>query len=143
MLKLRVGLIFAKKNIEMNHHQRIYSALESAPASRGKTLYLKYLDGVRLTGRQAALAKCCDCMCYHIDGREDCRMPTCPLYPFMPYKGKVAKAESKDEENGTTLAPVTPKISTSTKPEVRTRATGRNTPKKSKTHHRSDWGDNH
>jgi hypothetical protein len=39
-----------------------------------------------LTQRQAILAKCCDCMGYHGDGRMDCRMPHCSLYPFRPYK---------------------------------------------------------
>lgn len=58
----------------------------SAPASRGKTALVKYLSGGRLTQRQAILAKCCDCMGYHRDGRIDCRVPACPLYPFMPYR---------------------------------------------------------
>jgi len=63
-----------------------YEMIESAPASRGKTLLLKHLDGSRLTARQAVIAKCCDCMGYHADGRVDCQMPSCSLYPFMPYK---------------------------------------------------------
>jgi len=41
--------------------------------------------GDRLTQRQAILAKCAECMGNHIDGRIDCQMPECPLYPFMPY----------------------------------------------------------
>lgn len=44
--------------------------------------------GKRLTQRQAILAKCADCMNLHVDGLVDCRMPACPLYPFMPYRGR-------------------------------------------------------
>lgn len=60
--------------------------IKNAPSSRGKTNLLKYLAGEKLTQRQAIIAKCCDCMCYHIDGRIDCRMSTCPLYTWFPYR---------------------------------------------------------
>lgn len=62
--------------------------IETAPTSRGKTLLLKHLYGGKLTRSAAIMAKCCDCMGYHIDGRADCKMEECPLYPFMPYRGK-------------------------------------------------------
>jgi hypothetical protein len=58
------------------------------PHSRGLTQLVKHRKGVQLTQRQATLAKCCDCMGYHVDGRVDCRIPACPLYPFMPYREK-------------------------------------------------------
>ena len=57
--------------------------------SRGNTLLKKHLKGERLTQRQAILSKCADCTGYHADGRYDCEMPDCPLYPYMPYKGKI------------------------------------------------------
>jgi hypothetical protein len=57
-------------------------------STRGKTNLIRYLEGERLTQREAILAKCCDCAGYHSDGRVDCRMPDCPLYPYMPYRGK-------------------------------------------------------
>ncbi len=59
----------------------------AAPMNGGRTKLLKHLNGERLQSREAIIAKCCDCMCYHVDGRLDCRIPMCPLYPFMPYKG--------------------------------------------------------
>ena len=74
--------------MEMN--ERLKKRIEDVRAgtqSRGQTHYLRYLHGERLTQREAILAKCCDCMCYHVDGRLDCRMPLCSLYPFMPYRG--------------------------------------------------------
>ena len=67
--------------------QRI-EMIETAPTSRGKTNLLKYLNGGKLTRSAAIIAKCCDCMGYHIDGRTDCQTAECPLYPFMPYRGK-------------------------------------------------------
>lgn len=37
-------------------------------------------------GKTAAIkAKCSDCMANYADGRVDCTIPECPLYPFMPY----------------------------------------------------------
>ena len=60
--------------------------LKDTPASKGKTNLVKHWKGERLTQRQAILAKCCDCMCYHVDGRLDCKMPHCSLYPWMPYR---------------------------------------------------------
>ena len=31
-------------------------------------------------------AKCADCMAKYADGRMDCKMEDCPLYPRMPYR---------------------------------------------------------
>ena len=66
-------------------------AMDGAPASTGKTNLRKYLSGGILTRNQAILAKCCDCMGYFFDGRWDCKIPACPLYPFMPYRGREEK----------------------------------------------------
>jgi len=70
-------------------------ALETAPQSSGKTLLQKHLDGVRLTGRQMCLAKCADCMGYYVDGRYDCGIHECPIYPVYPYKNR--KPQKLDE----------------------------------------------
>ena len=60
--------------------------VNKAPGSRGKTCILKHLSGEKLTQRQAIIGKCCDCMAYNTDGRIDCQMPHCTLYPWMPYR---------------------------------------------------------
>jgi len=62
--------------------------VETAPKSSGKSFLLKHLYGETLTRDQAIRAKCCDCMGYYQDGRIDCEISGCPLYPFMPYRGK-------------------------------------------------------
>ena len=66
---------------------RLDNAL-SGKQSQGRTQYVRYLRGERLTQRQAILAKCFECGGYYADGRKDCEMPDCALYPYMPYKGK-------------------------------------------------------
>jgi hypothetical protein len=68
--------------------------------SKGRTNLIKYLEDKRLTQRQAILAKCCDCTGYHADGRIDCAMPDCPLYPYMPYKEKGAAGTVSEKEDG-------------------------------------------
>jgi len=52
---------------------------------KGTTFRLRHLQGKKLTPQQAILAKCSDCMADYCDGRVDCNVPECPLYPWMPY----------------------------------------------------------
>ncbi len=54
----------------------------------------KYKMGDKLTNRQAIIAKCADCMGLYVDGKLDCQIPDCPLYPLMPY-GKAWKGRPK------------------------------------------------
>jgi hypothetical protein len=61
------------------------------PASSGKTKMLKYLSGRRLTRGEAIVAKCFECMNGYIDGRIDCEIYDCPLYPFMSYRNSKDK----------------------------------------------------
>ena len=50
------------------------------------TCFELYKSGKRLSFKQACLAKCADCTNSFADGRMDCLIPTCPIYPIMPYK---------------------------------------------------------
>jgi hypothetical protein len=75
--------------------QRI-DALETAPASSGKTKLLKYLCGDTLTRDGAIKSHCCDCMGYYVDGKFSCETPMCSLFPFMPYRGKIRKEKDED-----------------------------------------------
>jgi hypothetical protein len=54
----------------------------------GRVELERYQAGKRLTTGRAIKAKCYDCMGQYIDGRVDCKVITCPLYSYMPYKGK-------------------------------------------------------
>ncbi len=46
----------------------------------------RYRSGARLTPGQMIKAKCAECMCQYEDGKEDCGIRDCPLYPAMPYR---------------------------------------------------------
>lgn len=46
----------------------------------------RYLSGGKLTQRQMILGKCYECMCGYADGKADCGIKACPLYPLMPYR---------------------------------------------------------
>ncbi len=45
-----------------------------------------YRAGRRLGQRQAIYAKCFDCRGGYVDGRLDCLVDVCSLYPYMPYR---------------------------------------------------------
>ena len=60
------------------------------PTSAGRTQYLRFLNGEKLTYREAVLAKCYDCDGGHSDGRYDCEVLSCPLRRYMPYKDKLS-----------------------------------------------------
>lgn len=54
--------------------------------AKGRKELLAHLEGTQLTQRQMIQAKCYDCTGYYADGKQDCSMPDCPLYPLMPYR---------------------------------------------------------
>jgi hypothetical protein len=54
--------------------------------ARGAKELKKHLSGGKLTQRQAILATCYECCGGYADGKIDCFIQTCPLYPWMPYK---------------------------------------------------------
>jgi hypothetical protein len=54
--------------------------------ARGKKELLDYLKNGKIPSlRQAIIMKCYDCCAFYVDGRLDCGVDECPLYPFMPY----------------------------------------------------------
>jgi len=53
--------------------------------ARGKQELLKYLGGGKLTRKEAMLGKCFECTNGYADGKVDCGIESCPLYPFMPF----------------------------------------------------------
>lgn len=59
--------------------------MKGARAKGGKELK-KYLMGEKLTQRQMILAMCYECSNGYLDGKVDCRLKNCPLYPTMPYR---------------------------------------------------------
>lgn len=54
----------------------------------GRNEMIYYLSGKKLPKWKAVKAKCYECMSGYPDGKMDCRIPDCPLYPFMPYRAQ-------------------------------------------------------
>jgi energy-coupling factor transporter ATP-binding protein EcfA2 len=85
----------------------------------GKKELLKHLSGLPLIRSQAIKAACYQCMGYFLDGRIDCKITSCPLYPFMPYgtgagKKKLARLmarEARIEASGQPISRKTTKAS--------------------------------
>ncbi len=44
--------------------------------------------GKKLTRAHAMKAKCYECQGGYADGKQDCKVTSCPLYPYMPYREK-------------------------------------------------------
>ena len=62
--------------------------------ARGKNEYLNYMEtGRKLSHKQAILANCFQCMGFYMDGKNDCEIPDCPLYSYMPYRKGVEKVK--------------------------------------------------
>jgi len=81
----------------MNDRERLISEIEKhGLMSSGKNALLKYLRGETIHRSAAVKAKCFECCGYYADGRVDCENPDCPLYPFMPYRGKSVEVEEVD-----------------------------------------------
>jgi len=53
--------------------------------AKGKRELLSYLEGGRLTRKEVMLAKCYECCNGYADGKVDCGIESCPLYPYMPF----------------------------------------------------------
>jgi uncharacterized CHY-type Zn-finger protein len=43
--------------------------------------------------------KCCQCMNNYADGRKDCKVKRCPLYPWMPYNSENSRAKKMESDN--------------------------------------------
>ena len=71
--------------MEKQMNERIAILKKHGKSAQGRKELLKHFNGGKLTRKQAILANCYDCTCYYADGRKDCKMSECPLYPYMPY----------------------------------------------------------
>jgi len=62
------------------------SNISTWPVAKGKAELLRHLKGEDLTLKQMVLAKCYDCMVGFTDGKLDCKVADCPIYPMMSYR---------------------------------------------------------
>lgn len=64
---------------------------------RGQLEHKKFLNGEKLTRKQAIMCQCYICNGEN-EGGEDCKGESvCPLYQYFPYKGK--KSSISEAEN--------------------------------------------
>jgi hypothetical protein len=77
-------------------------SLSKGISAKGRNELRKHLKGVKLTFKQSILAKCYECMGFYLDGKVNCGIPECPLYPVMPYrKTSTALETPKNGVSGT------------------------------------------
>ena len=69
--------------------------------ARGMKELRAFSLGKKLTLKQSFLAKCADCMGNYADGKLDCKIEECSLYPFMWYGGAW---EGQGKENKVAIA---------------------------------------
>ena len=81
----------------MKSKKEYVKIIEDSPLAQGKKEYLAFLDGKRLTMKESILANCYMCMGYYADGKIDCRIFRCALYPFMPYNPLHIKFKAETE----------------------------------------------
>jgi hypothetical protein len=94
---------WAIKRGVMNRHQQLINEIEkNGGFGKGRVDLLSHLNGNRITRNEAIKAKCYDCSGYYGDGRGDCGVTSCPLYGFMPYRGRRAEVITEAEIEGTT-----------------------------------------
>jgi len=59
---------------------------KNLPTSKGLNNLIAHSQGKPLTPRNRIIGACCECMGYYLDGRSDCGVKDCILYPLMPYR---------------------------------------------------------
>jgi len=77
-----------KEKIKTEELQIISADINTWANFQGKRELLQHLDGNVIPKYQALKAKCYDCMGGYPEGAMDCELFRCPLYHYMPYKGK-------------------------------------------------------
>ena len=81
--------------------------LEQAMQSKqfaGRTELIRHLKGERNCASAAIKAKCFDCCAYYEDGKVDCGVKDCPLYPWMPYRTEKGPKKEMTEAQKSALA---------------------------------------
>jgi hypothetical protein len=68
--------------------ERITEVSTYGKKAKGRSEFLRYLKGEKLTRNESILAMCYECLNYYEDGIGDCQASECPLYDYMPYKKK-------------------------------------------------------
>ncbi|BCS53295.1 hypothetical protein GSbR_21790 [Geobacter sp. SVR] len=67
---------------------------------KGRMELIKHIKGGKLSPSQAIAAFCYECCGFHDQGRFDCKVESCPLYPLNPARtGGTVKRKTLSEEH--------------------------------------------
>ncbi len=62
--------------------------------AKGGKEWFEYAEKkLKLPPNKAILARCYECTGGYTDGRYDCQVEDCPLYPYMPYRKNLVKVK--------------------------------------------------
>jgi uncharacterized protein (DUF2461 family) len=81
-----------------NLQQERIREVEKAPLAKGKAEYLRWLEGEKLSRKQAMDANCYVCMGYYADGKMACTVMLCPMRDYMAYNPKRIKRQVSEEQ---------------------------------------------
>ncbi len=75
---------------KLTDHQKdiLVKQVKNSTQAIGKQSLLNHYNDMPLTHREAVAAKCYQCQGYYKLGKLDCEVPSCPIYSFMPYRGR-------------------------------------------------------
>lgn len=76
-------------------------SINRSPLASGKSELLAHMEGKVTSRAEAMKAKCFECMNGYIDGRVDCGLGDCPLYPWMPYNSSGVRAKTGGNKSAT------------------------------------------
>ncbi|MDP1989471.1 MAG: hypothetical protein Q8K00_00485 [Syntrophales bacterium] len=77
-----------RSNVSRQMEQRICEIEKYGMKAKGRKELVYHLEGRPLPRGKAILGMCYSCSGFYADGKIDCAMPMCPLYRYMPYRGK-------------------------------------------------------
>jgi len=67
---------------------------KNGKTAQGKQEYIEYLENKnKLSPMKAIKANCYQCMNSYVDGKNDCEISDCPLYPYKPYRKDKIKSK--------------------------------------------------
>ncbi len=76
-------------------------SIKRSPLASGKSELLAHMQGETTSRAEAMKAKCFECCNGYIDGKVDCGIPDCPLYPWMPFNSSGVRAKAGGSTSAT------------------------------------------
>jgi len=97
----RTSDLFARpERVKKEDNMRLKDVIDHGLNTVDKKHLITFLEGGKLTPMQAIRSKCYECTLGYADGKADCEITDCPLYPFHRYNPHriVKKRNLTDEQ---------------------------------------------